>query len=438
MFEHASRLYARQLFPTRNGYPLYIPEPPSNRPLELIERGTSIGDVGIVKLDGSFQYAFNIFTPQTDAAINYFGVPVGFHNLTLHGRDTTSVPYKFSKKSEVKTEGKYRKTVDVPLNAHASDGSTASPAGFKLGYQVGESPSESALLTLPDGAIGEDYNHLEDIRTYSIENAPSWYTFISETLGRQAPSGSLYVVTGCDKSAAWGIVTNAENSEPKESTLEFTAKFVAASASYACSWGTMGFAGSIPPCRSADPKPGVKQPHNQCHFIRGFKILLRESVSTELNQDQFVAVESITDHSKIDSLLRQNENSFPGSDSWWSRLVSSSQSGGGTPHQEGADDWIDDVELDPPTGPYHALDTINKYLLETNPQAEVAISHESDWWDLSPGATLANEDDIIRRLASRTPTIESGGVFLVARAATQSDTRPNEGSAMVGDHEAAR
>ncbi|KZP06398.1 hypothetical protein FIBSPDRAFT_1001936, partial [Athelia psychrophila] len=97
-----------------------------------------------------------------------------------------------------------------------------------MDYNFATSTSESALLTMPHGAIGEDYNRTKDIRTYSIENAPSWYAFINGTLRREAPNGSLYVVTGCDKSATWGIVTNAENSSSSSLSLTFTVKLVSA------------------------------------------------------------------------------------------------------------------------------------------------------------------------------------------------------------------
>ncbi|KZP06401.1 hypothetical protein FIBSPDRAFT_902823 [Athelia psychrophila] len=120
----------------------------------------------------------------------------------------------------------------------------------------------------------------------------------------------------------------------------------------------------------------------------------------------------------------QNEKLFPGSkgtQSGSSGLGGSSQPGGEASHQEGADDWIDNDDLDPFIG---------------NPQAQAAISHESDWWDLSPDTTLESEEEIIRRLASHARTIESGGVFLFTRATPQYDARHDEGTAMDVDRKA--
>ncbi|KZP15437.1 hypothetical protein FIBSPDRAFT_977812 [Athelia psychrophila] len=406
--EHPSRVYARQLLPLRYGYPLYYPEPLDNLSLELRKRGINIGDVGHVTPEGRFHFAFNIFTPQANRAINRSGVPDGFREMPLSVDDDIScLRNKHAEKSELKTEGKYSNSGNLHLGANANDGSSTLPVDLTMAYNATKSSSESALLTMPHGAMGEDYDHIEDIRKYSIKNAPSWYTFINGTLARWAPNSSLYVVTGCDKSTTWGIATSAENSSSSDFSLTFAVKFVSASAGYSCSWSTTG----ITVHRNSTASnlgPGVMQPYNQCLFIRGFKIRAREGLFNTLMDPTVVP---IIDHSNIDKLLRQGK-SFPGSkgtESGSSGQGDASQPGGhGTSHQGGADDLIDD-ELDPFIGPYHALDTINKYLLETTPQAHVAISHESDWWDLSPGATLANEDEIARRLASHsTPSIESG------------------------------
>ncbi|KZP23002.1 hypothetical protein FIBSPDRAFT_858940 [Athelia psychrophila] len=381
--EHPSRPYIRQLLRMRNGYPLYFPDRPRTLPPALIARGTSIGDVGLVQPDGSFHYAFNVFTPQADGAINCFGVPVGFYPLPLRARDIVVYTNKYPKRSVFKTGAAVN--ADRSVDADASGGSTtaaaaAAAAAFKLGYRVVDPSAESALLALPDGAMSEDYSRLGAIHAYAEQNGLAWYEFVRGPLGLAAPNGALHVVTGCDKSAAWGIATIAENSASKGSTLGFTAQSAAsaaAGAGCACSWATTD--GSIPTRTSPNPEPGVEQPRNQCIFIRGSQILLRSSV---FRRGQFVTLECMTDNPYIDSLLRQNKKSFPGREtggkSWWRRLFGCSQPAG-TSHREGAepaDDFVDKVELDPLTGPYHAPDTIDKYLLEKNPQAQVAISHE--------------------------------------------------------------
>ena len=80
---------------------MYCPEPSESLTLEYRQRGTSIGDVGFIKLDGSFAFAFNIFTPQTETTLNSFGVPDGFHPLRLNQQDIEHVDDKFAKGSEI-------------------------------------------------------------------------------------------------------------------------------------------------------------------------------------------------------------------------------------------------------------------------------------------------------------------------------------------------
>ena len=81
-----SDIYARQLLPKRHGYPLFIPEPYDNLPERYRERGTSIGDIGIIKSDGSFSFVFNICVPADDS-INCYGVPNGFEQVPVAQHD---------------------------------------------------------------------------------------------------------------------------------------------------------------------------------------------------------------------------------------------------------------------------------------------------------------------------------------------------------------
>jgi hypothetical protein len=75
-----SDVYVRQLLPQRYGYPLFIPEPNENLPLEYRQIGISIGDVGIIMPDGSFSFLFNICAPADDP-VHCYGVPDGFKSV---------------------------------------------------------------------------------------------------------------------------------------------------------------------------------------------------------------------------------------------------------------------------------------------------------------------------------------------------------------------
>ena len=197
---------------------------------------------------------------------------------------------------------------------------------------------------MPDGAMGEDCYNTAAIRSYAITHARSWYEFINVTLGREAPNGSLYVVTGSDKSTAWGIATTEENSSSRSFSLQFTAVKAVAGANYSCSWSSTGGA-VVRNSIASDLGDDTQQPPNQCLFLRGFKLMLREGFNAWMKQGEVVSAEAITDHSSMSSLLRTKSTSFPGTSSakksWASHLGSSLGS------RQSKRDESDEAEMDP-------------------------------------------------------------------------------------------
>jgi hypothetical protein len=85
-------------------------------------------------------------------------------------------------------------------------------------------------------------------------------------------NGSLYLVTGCDKATAWGIASWCSEADQGEISLTFTtSELMAGRASYSYSSET---------CSLATVCVGPEVPShqkNQCIFLRGFKIAVRES-----------------------------------------------------------------------------------------------------------------------------------------------------------------
>ncbi|KAJ7148425.1 hypothetical protein C8R43DRAFT_857674, partial [Mycena crocata] len=69
--------YSKALFTTRDGYPLFNPQPFDDLPEQARRQGTGtqIGDVGVITPDGSFDAIFNVLLPADDPT-NRFGVPV--------------------------------------------------------------------------------------------------------------------------------------------------------------------------------------------------------------------------------------------------------------------------------------------------------------------------------------------------------------------------
>jgi hypothetical protein len=104
-----------------------------------------------------------------------------------------------------------------------------------------------------------------------------WYQHANVRFGRLAPNGSLYLVTGCDKTISWGVASFACSSQQRDISLKFTATKVAGvNITCGCTWETY-----IPANVRVGPYPdggGTQQLKNQCVFIRGFKISLRGRV----------------------------------------------------------------------------------------------------------------------------------------------------------------
>lgn len=108
-----SEVYARQLFPQNNGYPLYLPEPNENLHSDFTDRGVSIGDVGVIMSNGSFNFAFSLYAPP-DGTVNCFGVPAGFQQMEkIPERQISKWSNKHCKGSEVMSSSIEKVNIDA-------------------------------------------------------------------------------------------------------------------------------------------------------------------------------------------------------------------------------------------------------------------------------------------------------------------------------------
>ncbi|KAJ7471383.1 hypothetical protein B0H11DRAFT_1685337, partial [Mycena galericulata] len=64
---------------------------------------------------------------------------------------------------------------------------------------------QGAVLALPTGSRLEKLENLENMRRYAAKNAESWYKHVNGARGRGLANGSLYLVSGCEKSRSWGM-----------------------------------------------------------------------------------------------------------------------------------------------------------------------------------------------------------------------------------------
>jgi hypothetical protein len=145
------------------------------------------------------------------------------------------------------------------------------------GYRFGASTAEGAILALPEGASRTNLHSIGKFRDYAIKHGVSWYQYVNQTLQREVRNGSLYLITGMDSATSYGV---ASFSDPSGCTDTVSASFLTVGddtspmgRSYV--WYTQDPIDR----RTGRSKEGTK---NQCVFIRGFKIALKESVFTGL------------------------------------------------------------------------------------------------------------------------------------------------------------
>jgi hypothetical protein len=87
----ASHTYAQLLLTKKLGYPLWYPELSTNLPRAYLQKGISIGDVGMITPDGSFDFLFNI-CEEADDPVNGNNVPPGFAQVSMEQREKDTFP----------------------------------------------------------------------------------------------------------------------------------------------------------------------------------------------------------------------------------------------------------------------------------------------------------------------------------------------------------
>ncbi|KAJ7019841.1 hypothetical protein C8F04DRAFT_326503 [Mycena alexandri] len=251
-----SEIYCNQLMRRRRGFPLYVPSPPENLPIEYQTHGVAIGDVGSITPEGIFDFYFNIYLPA-DHPINDNDVPENFHPL---------VPYSSkSLTSLVYDPGDSVSTSSVVKLTPPSD---EFPGGE---FMFSCAAPQGAVLALPHGAHLKKLKNLEVERQYVAAHAESWYKHINGTGGRGLQNGSLYLVTGCEKAHSWGMASFYSTRDEFQLKFSRTPK---ANTSNRYRW--RGVQGCRDPSqhKNYDPSPINDAPLNQTTFIHGLSISL--------------------------------------------------------------------------------------------------------------------------------------------------------------------
>jgi hypothetical protein len=118
-----------------------------------------------------------------------------------------------------------------------------------------------AALMLPDGASRKDFRNVKNLEKYIADNAQDWYAFVEQFM--DAPFGSLYVITGCDKCASCELAAFHKPSyQPEEFTFQFD------EGARRLTWNI------IPDC-SVQRRSFHRNTANLAIFLRGFRVAVR-------------------------------------------------------------------------------------------------------------------------------------------------------------------
>ncbi|KAF8176686.1 hypothetical protein K438DRAFT_73229 [Mycena galopus ATCC 62051] len=354
-----SENYCGQLLRQGRGFPLYVPDPQVNLPLEYRSRGVAIGDVGRITPEGSFDFFFNIYLPA-DHPINA-RIPEDFVPLSPY--DPIDVAYHYFR------PGTY---VCNPSITDISSGDHLEFPGGEFLFSC--RGSNGALLALPHGAYLEKLESLKPVRQYAEKHAESWYKYVNGPRGRELVNGNLYLVTGCEKAQSWGMASFHDLSLQTEFLLSF------GPTTHADNGFRYRWQGAHSHRKHADSPPADRTPLNQTTFIHAFAISVSVGIWGKLfgaETCQLVNSSTYLDKSGRSFVpFGSQGSSFAGS-----FLLGSSGYSGGRQHTGRT--LHDGIVTDafPPPKIIHPSQIIHERILREAPQATVVITHDDDWRD---------------------------------------------------------
>ncbi|KAK0453008.1 uncharacterized protein EV420DRAFT_635871 [Desarmillaria tabescens] len=181
-----------------HGFPLWFPDSDLSLPLRCRDKGICVGDLGYITVRGAFAYLFNVYA-SADDPINKGRVPPIFEPLEVSGPS--------AREQELHPEHHTLTTPGIQQTASAGGALTSGVDGG-VGLTFSCSSTQGAALVLPDGAVRYDVNQSAQakLHKYAKKYAQYWYQYLNGEQGREMRNGSLYLVTGCDKSHSWEAV----------------------------------------------------------------------------------------------------------------------------------------------------------------------------------------------------------------------------------------
>ncbi|KAF4615042.1 hypothetical protein D9613_002442 [Agrocybe pediades] len=332
--------YSRSLLPLGHGYPLWDPIGTYPRPRKHSEEGYFLGDVGRLMQDGGFRFMFNIFLLADDEV--QVKTPPNFQPLPpLQCSEIIKIDMFFPPGTVLASNGITHKRVsEAPLEVE-----------FSMNLR------EGAIAILPQGASREDLTTEAQARVleYVNQNAQAWYRFANEVDGGwgSCPNGSLYILTGFDRSASWAIATYPLGPQvpPRQSSITYKHDDPESGHRGWLGATERGIAGKWDCMSNFDShrRSRAKQSHL---FIRGFrpsvnpmfwkKHVLR-NLPPVISQISYYNV--LSKATAVGSVIRPKDN---------------------PPRPEGESEEV----------PFHPLDVIAKIAFKKHPKAKVVMVHD--------------------------------------------------------------
>ena len=133
---------------------------------------------------------------------------------------------------------------------------------------------EGAVLALPKGATVYEVRNRRHFQAYGARHALNWYEY-ALNVGMDILNGSLYFVTECTKTMDWGIAVFYARQR-----ADGYLRFIFDRESYR--WRRQGKVEARVGSKSADNIDYNTGEPNQCVFLRGYKIMLRQDIWDKL------------------------------------------------------------------------------------------------------------------------------------------------------------
>ncbi|KAJ7211418.1 hypothetical protein GGX14DRAFT_93384, partial [Mycena pura] len=399
VIESESEVYRNQLLRQKRGFPLYVPGPQRNLPAEYQLRGLSIGDVGRVTPEGGFDFFFNIYLPA-DHPIHANYVPEDFYPLLYYdSRDVILQDYE---------PGNYVSSNSV--NLCDSEGSVNKFPGGEFIFNC-EGPN-GAVLALPHGSHLEKLEDIEHARTYAARNAESWYRYVNGTRGRGLTNGSLYLITGCEKSQSGGMASFQNVATRRNFQISFVPT-EGPEAGYDYRFNRRTFTRTKHFCAPAQRDNYLL---NHAIFIHGFSISIGEGIWGRLFGN--VGIRQITDFQ-----LQKSPSDFvpfgsQGSvSSWFLGFFGGNAGTGGKQYMGRNGEKVNISEISPSPEVFHPAQPIHKFILSKAPNATVIITHDDDWRDIlySDGteSTVQDAKGFLNRISEQFVIQEEDGTLFL-------------------------